>query len=284
MIKIITAFDSFKGSLSALQACEAAAKAVREIIPESTVLSFPVTDGGDGMIESYKLTGKYDSVMLNVKGPYNQTVKAEYLIQKPDTAIIEMAQAAGILTTEERHGADATTFGVGELVKDAIKRGCRKLIIGLGGSATNDAGAGFLAALGAKFYINGDKTIIPTGRSLSLVKKIDLTEAVSALKGCKVFLRCDVKNKLYGKDGATYVFGPQKGVKDHELKAVDNNLLRYAKMLENLTSKSLTDFEGSGAAGGFAVSCSAIADTTINSGIEEYLKESGFYKVIRDSN
>ena len=284
MNTVLIAFDSFKETISAKKACLTAMSAIKEVDSSINVIILPVTDGGDGMTEAYECFSDYNRINCTVKGPYEHDTNAFYLM-KGKKAIIEMASAAGILLTAERHGQDASTYGVGELLKDAVSRGCNDIIIGLGGSATNDAGAGFITALGAKLYDKNGNDVVPTGSGLAEICSADLSKAVNILRNCKITLRCDVNNHLCGQNGATRVFGPQKGIYNPDLIcSIDNNLYRYGKLLENLTAKQLIDADGSGAAGGFAVSCAAVSDTVIESGIESFFKDSGFEEKVKSSD
>ena len=251
-MRVVIAIDSFKGSLSSLEAGYAAKEGILRAVPQAEVIVKPLADGGEGttaaLIEG--LGGSF--VTAEVTGPYGGRVRARYGILKDNTAVMEMAEAAGIILVDPA-GLDphiATTYGVGEMILDAVKRGCRKFIIGIGGSATTDGGVGMLQALGYEFLdSSGDP--IPFGIDpLDRIEKISSDNVIQELDECYFQIACDVRNPLCGENGAVYVFGPQKGVKENEKEVLDQKMRYYADKTAALTGTDNRAAEGAGAAGG----------------------------------
>ena len=264
-MKVVLALDSFKGTLSSREVEDILAESLEKQGIES--VKIPVADGGEGLIAGlYPILGG-EIIKTEVTDPNGDRVIAEYLL-KGDLAVVETAQAAG-LPMSKKTAADATTYGVGEMISDAEKRGATTFVLGLGGSATNDFGCGFASALGVEFYDEKGERFIPTGRTLSSIKDLKLA------KKRKIIALCDVKNPLYGKSGAAYVFAPQKGANDEEVKMLDEGL-RYLNDL--LIKKGLGDFNvsGGGAAGGLGAAVLAFADGELKSGIDAVLDLVGF--------
>ncbi len=255
-MKTVIAIDSFKGSLTSIEAGNAIKKGILNILPDTDVIIKPLADGGEGTTEALVEGLGGEMVLIDVHGPLEAPVKAGYgIIPETNTAIMEMAAAAGIiLVGKDKRPLDATTYGVGEMIADAVKRGYRNFIIGIGGSATNDGGIGMLAALGYEFL---DKNGQPAGISAGALKNIASvrTEKVMPeLKECRFRIACDVTNPLCGPNGATYIYGPQKGVTD-EIKAnLDHAMAGYAKLTRLCTGTDYMNYEGAGAAGGLGIS------------------------------
>ncbi|MCI8735971.1 MAG: glycerate kinase [Lachnospiraceae bacterium] len=251
-MKTVIAIDSFKGSLTSIEAGNAIKKGILNILPDTDVIIKPLADGGEGTTEALVEGLGGEMIQIDVHGPLEASVKAGYgIIPETNTAVMEMAAAAGIiLVGKDKRPLDATTYGVGEMIADAVKRGCRSFIIGIGGSATNDGGIGMLAALGYEFL---DKNGQPAGISADALKNIASvrTEKVMPeLKECRFRIACDVTNPLCGPNGATYIYGPQKGVTD-EIKAnLDHAMAGYAKLTRLCTGTDYMNYEGAGAAGG----------------------------------
>ena len=213
--KIVLAFDSFKGSLSSEEAAEAALKAVVSVLPDCETLIVPVADGGEGTVAAIcaNFSHEFKTVECGVNNPLMHKISASYNILPDDTAVIETASASGLtlLADEERNPLDTTTYGTGELILDAMNRGCRKFIIGLGGSATNDAAMGILSALGYKFMDSQGEPLEPIGANLIKVCSICAEDADARLEECSFILACDVTNTFCGKLGAAHIYAPQKG-------------------------------------------------------------------------
>ena len=275
-MRVVVAIDSFKGSLSSIEAGNAVKEAICRLDKNAEVLVKPLADGGEGTVDA--LASGLDSKIIEiwVKGPLMTNVKAKYCILKnSNTAVIEMAAAAGItlVSDDEKNPLHTTTYGVGELIKDAIKRGCRHFIIGIGGSATNDGGVGMLSALGVQFLNKDNQPIALGAQGLKELCKISTENVVSELKECTFNIACDVKNPLCGENGCSRIFAPQKGATPDMIDFMDAWLENYAELTKNVSDKSDKDFEGAGAAGGLGFAFLAYTNATLKSGIDIVLEE-----------
>ncbi len=275
-MRVVVAIDSFKGSLSSIEAGNAVKEAICRLDKNAEVLVKPLADGGEGTVDA--LASGLDSKIIEiwVKGPLMTNVKAKYCILKnSNTAVIEMAAAAGItlVSDDEKNPLHTTTYGVGELIKDAIKRGCRHFIIGIGGSATNDGGVGMLSALGVQFLDKDNQPIALGAQGLKELCKISTENVVSELKECTFNIACDVKNPLCGENGCSRIFAPQKGATPDMIDFMDAWLENYAELTKNVSDKSDKDFEGAGAAGGLGFAFLAYTNATLKSGIDIVLEE-----------
>ncbi|MEG2204378.1 MAG: glycerate kinase, partial [Oscillospiraceae bacterium] len=211
MKKCIIIPDSFKGTLSAMEYCEIASERVQARFPDCEIIAVPVADGGEGTVECFLSAMSGERVVCTVAGPLGDPVRASYA-RFGTTAVIEMAQAAGLPLIEDRRDpCRAGTYGVGELARHAAENGCTELVIGLGGSSTNDAACGMAAALGVRFFDAAGESFLPTGGTLERVASIDCAPARALLAGCTVTAMCDIDNPMFGPTGAAYVFGPEKG-------------------------------------------------------------------------
>lgn len=270
-MKALIAIDSFKGSITSLEAGEAAARGIRRVYENAEIKILPIADGGEGTLDAVMSCVDGETVKIPVKDPLGRTVNAAYgIITKTNTALIEMAQASGLtlVSDAEKDIKRASTYGVGELIRDAIDRGCRDFIIGLGGSATNDGGAGMLTALGYSFLDeNGEE--IPLGcAGLERLCRIDVKNAVPELSECRFRVACDVKNTLCGENGCSAVFGRQKGAADEMIPYLDSCLQNYARVSEKTLGNDFSDTEGVGAAGGLGYAFAAYLGGALVSGIE----------------
>lgn len=269
MLKIIIAIDSFKGSLSSLQAGKAASEGIKAVYPQAETVIFPIADGGEGTVDALceGLGGVKKSV--EVTGPLGEKVNAVYGIVK-NTAIIEMASASGITLVPEakRDPLRTTTYGVGELIRDAIDSGCRNFIIGIGGSATNDGGTGMLRALGFRFLDSDGNDIKLCGEGLKELKSIDKSGALPQLSECTFNIACDVTNPLCGENGCSAVFGPQKGATPEDIALMDGWLSSYAEL-----SGGDKDVPGAGAAGGLGYAFMTFLGGRLQKGIDMVLRE-----------
>ena len=275
-MKIVVAIDSFKGSLSSLQAGNAVKEAICRLDGNAEVLVKPLADGGEGTVEALSETSNSETVELKVNGPLLNPVIAKYCILKnTNTAVIEMASASGItlISSEERNPLETTTFGVGELIKNAIKKGCRRFIIGIGGSATNDGGTGMLTALGYEFTDKNDNPISLGAKGLKNLYKIKADRVMPELKECHFNIACDVTNPLCGENGCSAVFGPQKGATPEMIQDMDAWLENYAELAKTISSKADKTYAGAGAAGGLGFAFLAFTNATLKSGIEIVLEE-----------
>lgn len=251
------------------------------------VLVKPLADGGEGTVDALAEGANAESIIRNVKGPLQESVAAKYCILKDsNTAVIEMAAAAGItlLSAAERNPLETTTYGVGELIKDAIGRGCRRFIVGIGGSATNDGGTGMLTALGYDFLDKNGKAIPLGAKGLQDLSVIKTDNVLPELKDCVFLVACDVKNPLCGENGCSAVYGPQKGATPEMICQMDGWLERYARLAETVSSRADKAYAGAGAAGGLGFAFLAFTNATLQSGIQIVLDEIGIENDIKDAD
>jgi glycerate kinase len=283
-MKIVVAIDSFKGSLSSAEAGRAVKEAAESVFRSPSVSVFPLADGGEGTVDALSEGGERISVL--VSGPLGEEITAEYCITRDKTAVIEMASAAGLPLVPEslRNPMETTSFGVGQMIKDAISRGYRKFIIGIGGSATNDGGVGMLTALGYEF-LDGDGNSIPLGaKGLSVLKNISAKNVLPQLSECSFRIACDVKNPLCGKNGCSAVFGPQKGASPEEIEKMDRWLSHYATLSKSVSERADPLAPGSGAAGGIGFAFLSFTNATLSSGIQIVLEEIGIEESIKNAD
>ncbi len=279
---ILIAPDSFKGTISSLEACEILRKSFGKAF-ENKIITLPIADGGEGSCDAFLHFKKGKKVYLKTLNPNFKKIKSFYALLEDKTAIIEMATTAGILLASDKNPMLTTTYGVGEQIKHAIKNGCKKIIICLGGSATNDAGCGLASALGAKFFDMEGKEFIPTGGTLERIEEIDLKELKKNIKNIKIITMCDINNPFHGSHGAAYVFGPQKGADEDMVKVLDKNLKALNKKIKSLFKIDLQSIPGSGAAGGMGGGMVAFLGSPLKMGIEIILKHANFDKLLKKS-
>ena len=269
-MKVVIAIDSLKGSLTSMEAGRAARDGILKAAPDAQVIVKPLADGGEGTTQALAEGMGGDLVSAKVHGPLETPVTAEYgYIRESGTAIMEMAAAAGIiLVGHDMRPLDATTYGVGEMIRDAIGRGCRNFVIGIGGSATNDCGIGMLCALGYEFL---DEQGNPAGIDAAALKKVSsirTDKVIPELKECSFRIACDVTNPLCGKNGATYIYGPQKGVTPELAPVLDEDLRHFAAVTSAAFGEDFTEAPGAGAAGGLGYAFMAYLHADIRPGIE----------------
>lgn len=270
-MKIVVAPDSFKGSLSALQAAEAIEQGMGKVFPDANIKKIPMADGGEGTAQSLVDATGGQLLVERVADPLGNEIEAEYgILGDRTTAVIEMAAASGLtlVPIDRRDPFVTTTYGTGQLIKAALNRGCRKLIIGIGGSATNDGGAGMAEALGAKLLTSNGKSISPGGWGLGALDTINLSDLDSRLGATATVVACDVDNPLTGTNGAAHVYGPQKGATPEMIEILDANLARFASIVKRDMGKSVGDIPGSGAAGGLGAGLIAFLNAELKSGVE----------------
>ncbi|WP_281756761.1 glycerate kinase family protein [Succinatimonas hippei] len=271
MKKCIVISDSFKGTVSSLEICEIAKQSIPRFFPECEVIALPVADGGEGTVECFVKGINAEPVTVSATGPLGAPLDAVYA-RHGNQAIVEMASVAGLpLLNNRLDPMNATTFGVGQLIRHAIENGCTEILLGLGGSCTNDGGCGCAAALGVKFYDEDNNSFIPTGGTLSKICKIDCKDAKELLKGVQITVMCDVENPLYGPTGAAYVFGPQKGADEKMVREIDSGLRRMSEVVETELGKAVAQIPGAGAAGGMGAGCIAFLNAKLKSGIDAVL-------------
>ena len=274
--------DSFKGTLSAIEVCNIMKSSIKNLYKDANIISVPVADGGEGTVDAflYALGGEKKSVW--VSDAFNeQKILAYYAMLKNDIAVIEMAACAGLPLVKDRLEPDkTTTFGVGELIIDAINNGAKKIILGLGGSATNDGGCGMAAALGVKFKDEQNQEFIPTGGTLSQIYKIDMNNIYSKIKDIEFISMCDVDNSLCGRLGASAVFAPQKGADEDMVKLLDEGLAHLAKIIKRDLHIEVKDIKGAGAAGGLGAGSIAFLQSKLTKGIDVILDTIKFDELV----
>lgn len=274
--------DSFKGTLSAIEVCNIMKSSIKNLYKEANIISVPVADGGEGTVDAflYALGGEKKSVW--VSDAFNeQKILAHYAMLKDNIAVIEMAACAGLPLVKNRLEPDkTTTFGVGELIVDAINSGAKKIILGLGGSATNDGGCGMAAALGVKFKDEQDQKFIPTGGTLSKIYKIDMNNIYPKIKDIEFISMCDVDNPLCGRLGASAVFAPQKGADEDMVKLLDEGLAHLAKIIKRDLHIEVKDIKGAGVAGGLGAGSIAFLQSKLTKGIDVVLDTINFDELV----
>lgn len=274
--------DSFKGTLSAIEVCNIMKSSIKNLYKDANIISVPVADGGEGTVDAflYALGGEKKSIW--VSDAFNeQKILAHYAMLKDNIAVIEMAACAGLPLVKNRLEPDkTTTFGVGELIIDAINSGAKKIILGLGGSATNDGGCGMAAALGVKFKDEQDQEFIPTGGTLSQIYKIDMNNIYSKIKDIEFISMCDVDNPLCGRLGASAVFAPQKGADEDMVKSLDEGLAHLAKIIKRDLHIEVKDIKGAGAAGGLGAGSIAFLQSKLTKGIDVILDTINFDELV----
>lgn len=285
-MKFILVPDSFKGTVSAKDVAKIERKAILNVIPDACVRSIPAADGGEGTAEALVEATGGEMVRLKVCGPYMEETAGFYgIINNGKTAVVEMAAAAGLpMVGENKNPLLTTTYGVGELMDDAIKKGVSEIILALGGSATNDGGCGAAAALGAEFVDKNGKTFIPKGGTLSDIGEIKTEKLKRRLSGVSVTVMCDIDNPLFGAEGAAYVFAPQKGADENQVKLLDDGLRAFADAVKKSIGADIADIPGAGAAGGFGGGAVAFFDGKIVSGIDAVLNVVSFEKELPDTD
>ena len=286
-MSIVVAIDSFKGSLSSLEAGYAVSEGIRRVMKEADVVVRPLADGGEGTVEALALgmNGRLEKAM--VTGPLGSRVEAVYgIIDESKTAIIEMSSAAGItlVAEQDRNPLNTTTFGVGELICDAIQKGCRNFIVGIGGSATNDGGIGMLQALGYEF-LDADGRQVPFGaKGLSLIEKISDEHVISELRECHFKVACDVTNTLCGEQGCSAVFGPQKGATPAMIAQMDKWLSHYAHLTHDKYPNADMEQAGTGAAGGLGFAFLSYTNAILQSGVKLVLDETRLEDYVKNAD
>lgn len=283
-MKILIAPDSFKGSLSAVEFCEIAEKAIKSVLPEAEVDCMPVADGGEGTLECLEKALDCQIMKCFVQNSlYEEEVSSVAFIENGKTAIIEAAQSNGLPQIKGRENPEETsTYGVGQLVAFACDMGAKKIILTLGGSSTNDCGLGMLAALGGCFYNKNGISFVPTGGTLKDVEEIDLSMMYPRLQGARFEALCDVDNPLYGENGCSAVFGPQKGADSQMVKRLDEGCRHIATLFNKMRTTDFAFEEGAGAAGGLGFAVLAALNGKLKSGIDTVLTLCDFEKRVAD--
>ena len=276
MKKCVVVSDSFKGTVSSREICEIAQRVIPRHFPACEVVCIPVADGGEGTVDCFVQAMGAQRVGVTVTNALGEKSAAAYA-RLGELAIIEMAAAAGLPQVGAlRCPGTATTYGVGELIAHAAHSGCRKILLGLGGSATNDGGCGCAAALGVRFYDADGQSFVPVGDTLGRIVRIDTAEAEALLRSVEITVMCDVTNPLYGPTGAAYVFAPQKGADAEKVKSLDAGLRHFGDVIRSQYGLDVSAMPGAGAAGGMGAGCVALLGGTIQSGIDAVLDVTGF--------
>ena len=285
MKKIVIAPDSFKGTLSSLEVCNLVKKSLLEERDDLEIIEVPIADGGEGMTESFMcaIEGS-EKVELKAKSPLGRDIDVYYGIVYGDTAVIEMAMASGITIEKENDAMRASTYGTGQLIKHALEKGIRKFFLGIGGSATTDGGIGCVAALGGKFLSKDGNEVPLCGEGLTLIENIDLSGLDERIKESEITVLCDVKNPLYGKNGAAYIFGPQKGANEKQVEHLDAGLKNLADVSAEYLGKDYSQYEGTGAAGGLGFALIAFLGGTLKGGIDHILDMLSFDEKVKDAD
>lgn len=285
MKKIILIPDSFKGTMSSTEICDIMKNVISSYFPQAEIISVPVADGGEGSVDSFLTAVGGRKVTLNVKGPYFEEVSSFYGILPDKTAVIEMAAAAGLpMVKNDKHPEKTTTYGVGQLIEHAARSGCKRIIVGLGGSCTNDGGAGAAAALGVCFIDGDGNKFVPVGESLGKIASIDISGLNPILKEIEIITMCDIDNPLCGIQGAAAVFAPQKGADEATVKMLDQNLSHMADIIKRDLGKDIVNIAGAGAAGGMGGGMSAFLSSSLQMGIETVLDTVGFDSMLKNAD
>ncbi|MBL7761975.1 MAG: glycerate kinase [Chitinophagaceae bacterium] len=283
-MKIIIAPDKFKGSLTSFAVCEAIAKGIRRVKTSVEIISFPMADGGDGFAAILQHYYKTITIHCNSVDPLNRPIAASWQWNENNkTAIIEMAVASGLvlLKEDERNALKTSSFGTGVLIKAALDKGAEKIILGLGGSATNDAGIGILAALGFQFLDDNNRLLSPVGENLLLIRKIIPPASLSSVS---IEIACDVQNILYGPQGAAFVYAPQKGADEKAVKLLDEGLKNFASIIKEQTGKDIATIPGTGAAGGIAAGLMAFFNVSLKKGTDMLIHASRIEAAIHNTD
>ena len=284
--KILIAADSFKGSLSSAEVARAAALGVRRALPGCEAVGIPVADGGEGFTDAMLAACGGERHSLTVSDPLGRPVKAAYGILPDGTAVIETAAASGLplLAPEERNPLLTSTSGTGELIRDALDRGCRNVLLGLGGSATHDAGTGLLSALGFRFLDTSGQVLRGCGANLERIRTIDRSAIYPALGSVRFTAACDVQTRFCGPEGAAATFAPQKGADTDAVTLLERGTASFADVIARSRPHSGLDLPGSGAAGGLGGALAALLGARLESGIDLVLDAAGFDALLQDAD
>ena len=287
MMKIVIAPDSFKGSLTSIEVSDALEKGVKDIYPKAQIEKIPMADGGEGTVQCLVNATKGKIYQEKVVGPLGEEVVASFgVLGNQDTAVIEMASASGLplVPPDKKNPLITTTFGTGQLIKAALDYGCRKMIIGIGGSATNDGGAGMVQALGVSLLDTDGKEIGFGGAQLSKLNRIDVSKMDDRIKRIKILVASDVQNPLCGPTGASRIYGPQKGATEEMIVTLDIVLSHFADIIKRDLGKDIKDIPGAGAAGGLGAGLMAFLDAELKPGIDIVINTVRLEEVVKDSN
>lgn len=286
-MKIVIAVDSFKGCLPSSSIAEAVEEGILNVLPGCEVIKVPIADGGEGTVEALVDATRGKIITLPVHNPLMQPIRASYgMTGDGQTAIIEMSAASGLTLIPPKPGnvMHTTTYGTGEMIADAIKRGGRNFIIGVGGSATNDAGTGMMQALGVRFTDETGNEVEKGGKSLSAIRSIDTRYQLAELQDCTFHIATDVTSPFYGPQGAAHIFGPQKGGNEEQIEILDKGMKHLAGLILETTGIDIGRLSGAGAGGGMGGGCVAFLQANISPGIELIMNHLHFDEIIRGAD
>lgn len=285
-MKFVLIPDSFKGTLTSAQICSIMEEKIKKYFPDSETVTVPVADGGEGSVDAFLAAVGGEKVDVTVKNPYFEDMDACYgLIDGGETAVIEMASCAGLPLVEDRKNPMlTTTYGAGQMILDAAKKGAKKIIVGLGGSSTNDGGCGAAAAVGVKFFDKEGKEFIPVGGTTAEIERIDFSGKDTSLEGIEIVTMCDIDNPMYGPWGASFVFGPQKGADEDMILELDEGIKNLSRVIAEETGEDLSQVPGTGAAGAMGAGMIAFFRSRLQMGIQTVLDTVKFDKMIEDAD
>jgi glycerate kinase len=285
-MKIVIAPDSFKGSNTTIAVANHIEKGIRKVFPDVDIVKIPIADGGEGTVDALVLGAGGVIREKEVVGPLGEAVIGKYGVLNNGIAVLELASASGLplVPDDKKNPLVTTSYGTGQLLLSAIEEGCRKLVIGLGGSATNDGGIGLAQALGVSFLDKDGKELGYGGGELSKLASINVSRLDPRVAECEIIIACDVSNPLCGKTGASAIFGPQKGATPELVELLDRNLAHFAKVIKEQLGENVIDVPGSGAAGGASVSLMVFAKAVIRSGIQTVLDVTDIDRHLKDAD
>lgn len=286
MKKIVLIPDSFKGTLSSTQICEIISGEIKRQFSNCEIISIPVADGGEGSVDCFLSALDGEKITAIASGPHFEKMESYFgYLPESSTAVIEMASCAGLpLVENQKDPLGTTTYGVGELLLEAASHGVTKIILGLGGSCTTDGGCGAAAACGVKFYDKTGNSFIPTGGTLSQIEHIDTSGLDPAIKTVDIVAMCDIENPMYGPEGAAYIFAPQKGATENEVRLLDEGLLHLANVIKQNLCADVAAIPGTGAAGAMGAGMVAFFGAQLQMGIETVLDTVHFSKITKDAD
>lgn len=287
MNKIVIAPDSYKGCLSALEVSNAIESAFLEFYPEMNIVKVPIADGGEGTVDALVTATNGKLMFSDVLGPLGEKIIAKWgILGDSTTAVIEMASASGLplVPREKRNPYITSTFGTGQLIISALNANCKKIVIGIGGSATNDGGVGMAKALGAKFFDSSGKELDDGGYALQKLEKIDISKIDQRIKNTEILVACDVDNPLCGPRGASAVYGPQKGATPEMILELDKALLNFSDVAQEVTGKNVKNIAGAGAAGGLGAGLMFFTEASLMPGVELILEVTDFNNLVKDAD
>ena len=277
--------DSFKGTMSAIDVCRIMAETLQERFPEVHIDTIPMADGGEGTVDAFLAANPGERITCEVCGPYREPVEGFYGMLEDGTAVIEMAAAAGLpLVGQNRRADKTTTFGVGQLLLDALDRGAKKVIMGLGGSCTNEGGVGMAAACGVKFYDATGAEFLPVGGTLSHISRIDVSGMNPRIRDIEIVTMCDIDNPLCGVTGASAIFGPQKGATPEQVGMLDAGLAHLAAIMKRDLGADVLDLPGGGAAGGMGAGMVAFFGSKLQMGTQTVLDTAHFDDIVQEAD